>query len=139
MKKELALAFPGIKFSVKSNRFAGGDSIDVVWVDGPTSAEVEAITRKYAAGSFDGMDDCYKYDRSAEAAAVREVLGDAMYVKERRDYSADALQSACDWYAEEYGKKFTVAGEAPFFYIAGADRQDDHWMFRLLGATNLCF
>jgi hypothetical protein len=86
IRKELALAFPRIKFSVKSDRFSGGDSIDVYWTDGPTSKQVDAIIGKYAAGSFDGMTDSYDYSHSVWTDA----FGDAKYVHTQRHYS-DAL------------------------------------------------
>jgi hypothetical protein len=87
---ELAAAFPGIKFSIKSRRFSGGDAIDVRWTDGPTGVQVDRIIERYAAGSFSGMDDLYTYSRSA----WREAFGDAKYVGAGRDYS-DAVIASC--------------------------------------------
>lgn len=87
---ELARAFAGVRFSVKSRRFAGGDAIDVRWTDGPTSEQVEEITTRYQAGRFDGMTDSYDYSRSA----WREAFGDAKYVHAHRDLS-DAHLAAC--------------------------------------------
>ena len=80
---ELAEAFRGVKFSVRSSRFSGGDAIDISWTDGPTSKQVEAITSKYAAGGFDGMTDCYEYSQSAWTDA----FGDAKYVHTSRKFS----------------------------------------------------
>jgi hypothetical protein len=87
---ELAAAFPGIKFSIKSRRFSGGDAIDVRWTDGPTSRQVDEIIDRYEAGSFSGMDDLYTYSRSA----WKEAFGDAKYVHSTRDYS-DAVIASC--------------------------------------------
>lgn len=64
MRAELRAAFPRVKFAVRSKRFAGGDSINVSWTDGPPSAQVDAIVDKYADGDFDGMTDSYNYRRS---------------------------------------------------------------------------
>lgn len=50
-------AFPDVKFSVRSDTYAGGASINVGWTDGPVPAEVDAITSQYAGGGFDGMID----------------------------------------------------------------------------------
>ena len=80
---ELSAAFPGVKFSVRSSRFSGGDSIRVSWTDGPTDEQVSAIANKYAAGSFDGMTDCYNYEYSTWTDA----FGDAKYVQTTREYS----------------------------------------------------
>lgn len=49
--------FPGVKFSVRSKTYSGGASIDVSWVDGPTSSEVDRVIGVYAGGDFDGMID----------------------------------------------------------------------------------
>lgn len=87
---ELARAFPGVKFSVKSRRFSMGDAIDVRWTDGPNGKQVDEIIDRYAAGSFSGYDDLYTYSRSA----WREAFGDAKYVHSARDYS-DAALAAC--------------------------------------------
>jgi hypothetical protein len=90
MRIELARAFPGVRFSVKSRRYSGGDAIDVRWMDGPTDAQVDAIINRYSGGSFDGMRDCYDYSRDAWTDA----FGDAKFVFSHRDYS-DAAITAC--------------------------------------------
>jgi hypothetical protein len=53
--------FPGIKFSVRSNTYAGGASIDVGWTDGPTGKEVDAVVKLFEGGRFDGMIDMAFY------------------------------------------------------------------------------
>lgn len=57
VRSALKCHFPGIKFSVKSKTYSGGASINVDWIDGPTRAQVEAVTDNYAGGRFDGMID----------------------------------------------------------------------------------
>jgi hypothetical protein len=49
--------FPGVKFSVRSDVYSGGASIDVGWVLGPTTKEVNHIAGQYSSASFDGMID----------------------------------------------------------------------------------
>jgi hypothetical protein len=98
LRKELKLAFPGIKFSVRSDSFSGGDSIDVAWTDGPTTKEVDRIANKYSAGSFDGMEDLYNY----ESTAWTTVFGDAKYVHTQRHYSAPTLQDAVNRVCSEF-------------------------------------
>lgn len=90
IRLELKQAFPGVKFSVKSRRFSGGDAIDVRWIDGPTDAQVTPIVRRFQAGSFDGMTDSYTYEQSA----WRDAFGDARYISTARDHSARAIESA---------------------------------------------
>jgi hypothetical protein len=83
IRKELAAAFAGVKFSVKSSRYSGGDSIDISWVDGPTTAQVDEIADKYQGGDFNGMDDSYTYRRNDWI----RTFGDAKYVHAQRSYS----------------------------------------------------
>lgn len=61
VRQALKLAFPGVKFSVKSSVYTGGASIDVGWTDGPAEKRVEAVTNAYRGGDFDGMIDLQIY------------------------------------------------------------------------------
>jgi len=106
MRIELKAAFPGIKFSVKSRRFSGGDAIDVSWTDGPMAAQVDEIIDRYTAGSFNGMDDSYTYARDAWTDA----FGDAKYISSQRKYSAKAVASAIRTVRAKYGANLTEAG-----------------------------
>lgn len=82
----LKRAFPGVKFSVRS----GGNATRVGWTDGPTVADVEAITGMYEAGSFDSMTDCYNYIRNP----FTEVYGSNRYVTTSRELSAEMVDYA---------------------------------------------
>jgi hypothetical protein len=86
IRLELARAFPGIKFSVRSSSFAGGNDVTVSWTNGPTTKEVKAITGKYQEGHFDGMNDIYEYDREGVWC---DVFGGAKYVSESRHIDAE--------------------------------------------------
>jgi len=57
VRKALAEAFPGVKFSVRSKTYSGGASIDVRWTDGPNSKQVEAVAKRFEGSDFDGMID----------------------------------------------------------------------------------
>lgn len=75
IRAELKKEFPGIKFSVTSSSYAGGNSVRVDYVDGPQYAKVMNIVSKYQEGSFDGMNDIYNYDnRNADIPQVKYVL-----------------------------------------------------------------
>lgn len=91
-KSELQHVFPGIKFTVRSSSFSGGDSIDLRWSLGPTSKEVRAIAGKYQEGHFDGMIDLYENDHSAHGEAIDKVLGRAKYVSESRNFPDDLYE-----------------------------------------------
>lgn len=103
---ELKAAFPGVKFSVRTSRFSGGDSIDVQWTDGTTSDQVSAIVDRYTAGSFNGMDDSYTYSDNAWRAA----FGDAKYVHTKRDDSDRAIESAIRTVRAKYAGNFEAHG-----------------------------
>lgn len=106
MRIELKAAFPGIKFSVKSRRFSGGDAIDVSWTDGPVTAQVDEIIDRYTAGSFNGMDDSYTYTRGAWTDA----FGDAKYISSKRENSAKAIASAIRTVRAKYAANLAEAG-----------------------------
>lgn len=57
VRKALKKAFPGQKFSVRSDSYSMGASIDVSWIDGPTQKQVDAVVGVYAGADFDGMID----------------------------------------------------------------------------------
>jgi hypothetical protein len=82
---ELKTAFPSVKFSVKTKSFSNGNDINISWENGVTTEEVEKITSKYQYGSFDGMDDCYKYSDDS----FNDMFGGSKYVMENRDVTKD--------------------------------------------------
>lgn len=62
VRAALKKSFPSVKFSVRSDSYAGGASIRVFWTDGPTRKDVEAIIKQFEGGGFDGMQDLkYSY------------------------------------------------------------------------------
>jgi hypothetical protein len=85
LRIELKRAFPSVKFSVKSDSYSGGSSIDVGWTDGPLTEDVKTISDKYQQCDFDGMDDSTHYRHTAWP----EVFGGAKYVMEQRHESAE--------------------------------------------------
>lgn len=70
----------GIKARVKAD---GYTSIDVDLADAADYEKAKAIGRKYEAGSFDGMTDCYEY----RPGAWGEVFGDVRYVFVRKPWA----------------------------------------------------
>jgi hypothetical protein len=99
IRKELKENFPQIKFSVKSENYAGGNSVNISWVDGVPESKVKAITSKYEYGTFNGMNDIYEYDN------VNDNLPQVKYISEIRTISneiyeaafAEALQKNAGW------------------------------------------
>lgn len=64
VRQALKKPFPGVKFSVRSKTYSGGASIDVSWVDGPTTKQVDSIIGVYSGADFDGMIDMKCYSQS---------------------------------------------------------------------------
>lgn len=66
VRQALKANFPQVRFSVRSNTYSGGASIDVHWTDGPTEDQVDAVAGRYEGAGFDGMIDlkysCYHYE-----------------------------------------------------------------------------
>jgi len=93
IRKELKHYFPNTKFSVRGNKYSGGSSINIYWVDGPTSSEVDVITDRFQGASFDGMTDCKNYHNSFVildgAELPIEVHFGADYVFTRRELSPE--------------------------------------------------
>lgn len=88
IRKLLKQEFPGVKFSVRSESFAGGNAISIHWTDGPTSKQVEAIASDFKQGYFNGMDDSYEYNRSSFV----QIFGGAKYVSASRTLSPDGMR-----------------------------------------------
>lgn len=84
LRRELAEAFPGIKFSVRSDSASMCSSVDYSWELGPTGDEVAAIADKYEYHRFDSIQDLASEDNSAYGEAVERVLGRAKYVSGQR-------------------------------------------------------
>ena len=57
IRKALKKAFPDIKFSVISEKYAGGSSIRVSYIDGPKSADIDQVVSCFSSKGFDGMID----------------------------------------------------------------------------------
>lgn len=76
--------FPGVKFSAKSDGYAGGSTIHVSWEDageGPTTQQVDALVdTQFAYVRFDGMTDSTDYDRDPWRNEFRALFGSASYV-----------------------------------------------------------
>lgn len=88
LKKE----FPTIKFSVKSDNYSMGDSVNVSWVDGVAPKKVYALIGHYQYGKFNGMEDIYEYTNRRDDIPQTKYLfcdrkiSDEMYQREFEKY-----------------------------------------------------
>ncbi len=70
IRRVLKKAFPSTRFSVTTNRGSMVSAVSVRWVDGPVGQQVDALTRCFTAGSFDGMTDSFDYNRGGDRYLV---------------------------------------------------------------------
>ena len=104
----LKSTFPGVKFSVRSDTYAGGASIRIRWTDGPTRKEVDRVVSRYAGATFDGMRDLKEYKAPTIMAGpdgeLREVSFGANYIFTDRDISLELALKIRDELVETWGE-----------------------------------
>jgi len=73
IRKEIKTLFPSVKFTCKSQNYAGGNSITVSITDQPKeiSETISNALNKYSFGHFDGMTDCYEYSNVKDIPQVK--------------------------------------------------------------------
>lgn len=86
IRLELKKDFPGIKFSVTSQSYSGGNSVAIEWIDGPTSEQVGKVVYKYQYGHFNGMEDIYENTNN------RNDIPQVKYVQVRRNVCEKTMQ-----------------------------------------------
>jgi hypothetical protein len=115
VRAALKESFPGVKFSVKSSTYAGGASINVAYVDGPTAAQVEAVAKVFQGAYFDGMTD-YKGSNynSLDGQPVR-FGSDFVFVSRR--FTAPVLTGSvvetCNYYG--FDNEILIDGGGEYF------------------------
>lgn len=92
VRRALKEAFPDVKFSVVTDTYAGGASINVNWTDGPHPRHVEAIAKVFQGAYFDGMTD-YKGGHEHEMAGELVHFG-ANFIFCKRTFSDDVMAKA---------------------------------------------
>jgi len=100
VRAALKEAFPGVKFSVKSSVYAGGASINVSYIDGPSSAQVKAIVGVFEGSYFCGMTDYKGTNYSALDGQPVSFGADYIFVNRTLSYFALVViaGSVCDKY-----------------------------------------
>lgn len=110
VRKALKETFPGVKFSVRSEKYAGGASIDIFYTDGPTRDQVDSVTSPFRGAYFDGMTD-YQGSRYAELDG-EPIHSGAHYIFSNRVFTDQAVQTAIDQVFAEYEANFVKRGIA---------------------------
>jgi hypothetical protein len=102
LRLALKESFPGQKFSVRSSVYAGGASIHVKWMDGPTAKAVEPILSAFKASYFDGMID-YK-GSNYHSLDGQEVRFGSDFVFGERRLTKPMAEAIAAKVAEKYGR-----------------------------------
>ena len=109
VRRELRVNFKGTKFYVRTSKYAGGSSVRVTWVDGPTKDEVDEIVGWMHGGNFDGMTDSMSYHDST-LFGERVHFGNS-FIFLNREISVDMFREAVAVVAADWGEdvdKFTI-------------------------------
>lgn len=122
IRKALKETFPKVKFSVRSSVYSGGASINVGWIDGPTSDQVDGVVKMFEGSYFDGMTD-YK-GLNYSAINGEEVRFGADFVFTNRKYSvaflAATAQAVCETYKIAIQLKVVDGGWGAYVENAGS-------------------
>lgn len=102
LRLALKESFPGVKFSVRSSVYAGGASIHVKWMDGPTSAAADPILSAFKGAYFDGMID-YQGSRY-HALDGRPVHFGSNFVFGERRLTKPMAEAVAAKVAEKFGR-----------------------------------
>lgn len=110
VRATLKKQFPGVKFTVRSDTYAGGASIRVGWLDGPTEKDVKAQVGQYECSTFDPMIDlksCLPPTLLAnEDGTYEQVSYGPDWVFCNRNLSPEFEASIAQTYFEEYGAQY---------------------------------
>ena len=122
IRSALKESFPGVRFSVRSDRYSMGSSIDVRWTDGPNTAQVRSITQWFAGAEFDSMQDLKSYVNTDFDGKATHFGAD--YVFEHRDYSDAMVQRGIDrvWSKYSWVDTDTYAKPTPEDWSMGRTR-----------------
>ena len=115
IRAELKVKFPGIKFSVKSDTYSMGNSVNIYYDKGskaPPAKDVEVVVKKFQSGYFDGMTDCYEYTYRGNGPTAKYVFVNAQYPDAVvAAVNATVPRSASpDVYREAYEKTLVAMG-----------------------------
>jgi hypothetical protein len=112
VREVLKAKFPGTKFSVRSQNYAGGASIHIGYVDGPPSREVEAACDHLRRSDFNAMIDLQE---SRGGTLLVDEIGEF----EQIHYGADFISAQ-----REFSDEVEAGAKARIAELAGVDHFD---------------
>jgi Large polyvalent protein associated domain 29 len=139
VRKALKAAHPGVKFSVRSRRYAGGASVDVEWTDGPSTQEVEQTTSHYQGTHYDAGQDLTLSQTSTIATDHGEevVRYGAHYMTYRRELSPEFATELQGEIARVAAEPFDAEKHYPLRAEDGELHDDRHGEYGGLLLRNL--
>jgi len=114
VRAALKESFPGVKFSVVSRVYSGGASIDVGYMDGPTSSQVNKVVSMFEGCYFDGMTD-YKGYNSFSLNGVDVSFG-ANFIFVNRKFSKDFIETTVETKESQTLKGIVFLGDDGYGY-----------------------
>ncbi|WP_405759483.1 hypothetical protein OG234_13375 [Streptomyces sp. NBC_01420] len=125
LKRQLVAAFPGVKFSVRSDI----TSLSIRWTDGPDTEDVEEIARKMKGSTWDGWENCYKRTGNTVTVTIagERVTGDSLiqHVSTDREISEEALAEATALWSTAHDGAEPAGMTAPF--VCGEHLIRENW------------
>jgi TusA-related sulfurtransferase len=100
IREELKKKYPTTKFSVRSQKYSGGSSINIYWTDGASTSDVESFVRQFEGCQFDGGQDLKTYHTSMWNGI--EVRWGVDFVSCSREYSKESLEAWSNKVAKEF-------------------------------------
>ncbi|MFF7074829.1 LPD29 domain-containing protein [Streptomyces pseudovenezuelae] len=106
LRNRLKTQFPGVKFSVRKGTGTASAWISVHWTDGPSTADVDELTRPMQGAQFNGQEDRYEPTGNTVTVTVngRKVTGKPLVdgINTHQDISDDALNAAAALWSEAH-------------------------------------
>ena len=101
LKKE----YPEIKFSVRSDNFANGSSVNVSWTDGIPDDTLRSFLNQFEYGHFDGMEDLYHYSNVKDMPQAKFVSGQRSISKDKENIIRKQLADFVDISENDYNTR----------------------------------
>ncbi|MFB9818199.1 LPD29 domain-containing protein, partial [Arthrobacter ramosus] len=113
IRKALKAGFPGQKFSVQTDKYSGGATINILWTDGPSEQAVKEITAEFEGGKSDATGD-FTVPVTQEKDGQRTRYG-ARHIWTERSVSEETYKAiepevlaALDLDAPDHGQSYQV-------------------------------
>lgn len=113
IRKALKARFPGQKFSVQTDKYSGGATINVLWTDGPGEQAVKDVTADFEGGQLDSTGDftvpvTQKKDGQRIRYGARHIWAERSVSEEAYKAIEPEVLAALDLDAPDHGRSYPV-------------------------------